>query len=204
MKCLSSSLCLSVLPAEQPASPEQVIREKESRVEIVSFYDPALEVTLHHFCCHLLHVTRSSPDQGRGMKTPPSLSSHSPISRWSLSLAAPEGKEGKGAGHAISLSENRAGERRVRINREGQTNQTGVLNVGIVQEQKNKHSQRSHGGAPYPPTVLFEICSHLGLARCNLFVQGCEHNCILSFVFIKRCGKGENGCADNSDKKCSL
>lgn len=28
-------------------------------------------------------------------------------------------------------------------------------------------------------------------------VQWCGHYCILSFVFIKRCGKGENGCADN-------
>lgn len=73
-----------------------------------------------------------------------------------------------------------------------------LLNVIIVHEQKNEHSQQSHGGAGYPPTFaaiwawtdVACLCSGVSITA--------------SFVFIKWCGKGENGHADNSDKMCSL
>lgn len=40
----------------------RVSQEKESHVEVVSFYDLALEVTLHHSCCHLLYFAMESLD----------------------------------------------------------------------------------------------------------------------------------------------
>lgn len=72
------------------------------------FYDLMLEATRHHFYCHLSYVKIESLDPAsvleRGSKTPPSAACHPPISCWSLALAAPEGRESKGASHAVSLS----------------------------------------------------------------------------------------------------
>lgn len=43
----------------------RVSQEKESQVEVLSFYDLALEITVPHSCCHLLYFAMESPDAGR-------------------------------------------------------------------------------------------------------------------------------------------
>lgn len=52
----------------------RVSQEKESQVEVLSFYDLALEITVPHSCCHLLYFAMESPDaaydQQQGNKDP--------------------------------------------------------------------------------------------------------------------------------------
>lgn len=90
--------------------------------------------------------------------------------------------------------------RKVRVHWEGQMEHLTevLLNVVIVHEQKNEHSQQSHGGAVYPPTfVAIWAWPDVACLWSGVSITA-------SFVFIKWCGKGVNGRADNSDKMCSL
>lgn len=139
VECLNLSLLEmpehTPILGSQQASPEQVLQEKETWVEVVSFHNLPWEVTLYHFCLLLNFKTESldpAYDQARENKDPASLLPHSHLLLEPLSGCTRRQGE-PGAGHTVNLSGHRVGGKRGTVGLKGQTEYlTGVLNVSIV------------------------------------------------------------------------